>query len=117
MKHGQEIVDFFKEMCDHKDQTIREKALYNMPCMHLLYKDQQTEFDISFHELYKSLSNEPDHREQVAKCLHEAFKIIDADEDLTDLLKCFISYVVEDEKELLIIINQNLNIFIKNYAN
>lgn len=117
MKHGQEIIDFFKEMCDHKEQDIREKALYNLPCMHLLYKHKQNEFDISFYQLYNTFSIEPDHREQVAKCLHEAFKLVDVEEDLTDLLKCFISYLVDDEKDLLIIITQNLDIFIQNYSN
>lgn len=52
-----------------------------------------------------------------AASLHEAFKIIDDDEDTTKLRVCFINILLDGNKDMLHMVNKNLVIFITKYGN
>jgi hypothetical protein len=41
-------MSFYKEIIDHKEDNIRLKAVYNLPCMNLLYKSVESDLKISF---------------------------------------------------------------------
>lgn len=62
-------------------------AVFNLPCMNLLYKQVEKEMDISFQSLYLKFSEDDDFdiRYCAATSLHEAFKILDEEEDSTKL--------------------------------
>jgi len=66
--------------------------------MNLLFKTVEKEMEISFSEIYHTLSEdeEPSIRYCVATSLHEAFKTIEPEEDTTSLRKCFLSYIVDN---------------------
>ena len=51
--------------------------------------------------------------------LHEAFKLINEDDDTTDLRKIFVNFILEssNNKELMMIINQNMAVMIQMYGN
>ena len=53
----------------------------------------------------------------VASSLHEAFKIIDDDEDTAILRKCFLNYILDDSREICLLMNKNLDTFIHKYGN
>ena len=48
LKYKKEFIEYFKEICDHSEGTMRKKACYNLPCMNLLFKSVEKEMDISF---------------------------------------------------------------------
>jgi predicted adenine nucleotide alpha hydrolase (AANH) superfamily ATPase len=52
MKYKKEFIEYFKEICDDKESSIRLKACYNLPCFNLLFKSVEKEFDIQFSEIY-----------------------------------------------------------------
>jgi len=95
---------------DHKEEHIKVKAVFNLPCMNLLYKPIEADLDIKFSTLYLELaqSDNKQIRLIVAKSLHEAFKLVTPDEDISDIYKCFLHFILSDSKEILIIMNQNL---------
>ena len=98
---------------------IRQLAAYNLPCMHLRYRDVQAANNISFQDIYLKFSEEED--SQIRLCigssLHEAFAIIKDDEDTTALRKCFLSYILDGAKDTLSIMNKNLAKIIFKYGN
>lgn len=49
--------------------------------------------------------------------LHEAFEAADDDEDITLLKECFMSFILDDNREIILIMNKNLDIMIKKYGN
>ena len=48
MTHKQEFLEFYLHICDHKEELIRKKAVYNLPCMHQLYKSEEANFGFTF---------------------------------------------------------------------
>ena len=48
LKYKEQFINFYREIIDHKEDGIRLKAVYNLPCMNLLYKSLETELKISF---------------------------------------------------------------------
>lgn len=83
MKYKDKIAEFYRFACNHTETSIVEKAVFNLPCMHLLYQSVQKEIDIDFFKLYLdfSFSENPIIRLTVAKCLHEAFKLVQEEDD------------------------------------
>jgi len=68
-------------MLNYKDMPIRKLAVFNLPCFHQLYKEDQETYDIDFAQVYASLINdEPKLRRLAAKSLHEVFLML-KDED------------------------------------
>ena len=49
--------------------------------------------------------------------MHEAFLIIEDDEDTTKLRQTFFNLIVSNCKEIVLIMNLNLDIIIKKYGN
>lgn len=57
LKYKDKIAEFYKFVCNHSETSIVEKAVFNLPCMHLLYQSVQKEIDIDFFRLYLDFSN------------------------------------------------------------
>lgn len=87
--------------------------------MNQLYKQEEKEMQISFQDYYLKFSEDedPQIRYCAAASLHEAFKIIQDDEDTSKLRSCFISYILDPNKEMLNLMNKNLVIMIEKYGN
>jgi hypothetical protein len=49
--------------------------------------------------------------------LHEAFTAADDDEDITLLKECFLGFILEDNREIILIMNKNLDVMVKKYGN
>lgn len=87
--------------------------------MNLLFKPYEKELKISFQELYLKFSDDEDMdiRKCAATSLHEAFKIIEDEEDTSMLRQCFMNYILDNNREILLHINQNLNTIVAKYGN
>ena len=48
MKYKKEFIEYYKQICNHKSESIRKNAVFNLPCMNMLYKSVEQEMDISF---------------------------------------------------------------------
>ncbi len=119
MKYKEQFIAYFKSIYDHKEKSIRQKAAFNLPCMNLLFKPVEKEMEISFADIYLALSEdeEPSIRYCAAASLHEAFKIIDPEEDTSSLRKCFLSFIVENQRDLMELMNEHLVDIVSQYAN
>ena len=87
--------------------------------MNTLFKEYEKELDISFQDLYLRFSDdeEQDIRRCAAVSLHEAFKIIEDEEDISKLRQCFINYILDNNRDILLQINKNLSTIITKYGN
>ena len=87
MKYKEQFINFYRDIIDHKEDNIRMKPVYNLPCMNLLYKSVENEMKISFQEIYLKFSEDKefDVRYCAAASLHEAFKLVEDDEDTSYL--------------------------------
>jgi len=56
IKYKDQIIEYYKALINHKEITIVQKAVYNLPCMHILYKSIEKQISISFGELYLKFS-------------------------------------------------------------
>lgn len=76
MNYKKQFLDYFLELCDHKEDQIRKNAVYNLPAMNFLFKGADKELGFSFQDLYLKFSEEDlfDIRYCAASSLHEAFK-------------------------------------------
>jgi len=119
MKYKEQIINFYREIIDHKEDQIRMKAVYNLPCMNLLYKSVESELKISFQEIYLKFSEDKefDVRYCAATSLHEAFKLIEDEDDITCLRMVFVSYILDSSREMILLMNKSLPLMIKNYGN
>lgn len=75
--------------------------------MNLLFKEYEKELKISFQELYLKFSDDEDLdiRKCAAVSLHEAFKIVEDEEDTSMLRQCFYNYILDNNREILLHIN------------
>jgi hypothetical protein len=112
-------MNFYKELVDHKEDNIRLKAVYNLPCMNLLYKSVESELKVSFQEIYLKFSTDTefDVRYCAAASLHEAFKLTDNEEDISNLRTVFLTFVLENSREMILLMNTHLVLLIKKYGN
>lgn len=119
MRYKSEIMQFYKLMTGHKTDKIRSFAVFNLPAMLLLYKSVESELNLSFYNMfYEFATNDStENRITIALCLHEAFLLIKEEEDTSDLRKCFISLILDSDKEIMEIMNRNLSLFIEKWAN
>jgi len=87
--------------------------------MNLLYKPIEADLHFKFSNMYLEFAQSDNKhiRFIIAKSLHEAFNLVTPDEDVTDIYKCFLHFILSDNKEVLIIMNQNLSSIIQNYGN
>jgi hypothetical protein len=87
--------------------------------MNLLYKSIESELKISFQEIYLKFSEdrEFDIRYCAATSLHEAFKLIEDEDDTTFLRMVFINYILDNSREMILLMNKNLPLMIANYGN
>lgn len=57
-----------------------------------------------------------DENEDVKKCaamsLHEAFLAVDEDEDISALKECFINLLLDENRDIILIMNKNLDVMI-----
>jgi DNA replication protein DnaC len=95
------------------------KAVYNLPCMNLLYKSMESELKISFQEIYLKFSEDAkfEVRYCAATSLHEAFKLIEDEDDISCLRQVFISYILDSSREMILLMNKSLPLMIKHYGN
>lgn len=47
-KYKDQFMNFYKEIIDHKEDSIRLKAVYNLPCVNLIYKSMESDLKLSF---------------------------------------------------------------------
>lgn len=52
-----------------------------------------------------------------ASSIHEAFRMVEDDEDTTQLRKCFYGFILDNQREIILIMNKNLDIMIEKYGN
>lgn len=80
--YAEKFLQFFDEICRHKDAEMRKQGAYNLACFNLYYKDYVNLMYYSggntildFHELYYSFSKDPETsiKFTVASSIHEAF--------------------------------------------
>lgn len=85
LKFKKEFINYYKELCENKEPSLRYQAVFNLPCMNLVYKSVEKEMDIDFQELYLRFSEDPDYdvRKSIASSLHEAFRMIEDEDDTT----------------------------------
>ena len=90
------------------------KAVYNLPCMNLLYKSMESELKISFQDIYLKFSedNKFDVRYCAATSLHEAFRLVEDDDDTTSLRSVFVSYILDSSREMILLMNKSLPLMI-----
>ena len=48
LKYRKELIAYYKQICGHKVESIRRQAVFNLPCMNMLFKECEKELDISF---------------------------------------------------------------------
>ena len=118
-KYKDQFISFYKEIIDHKEDSIRLKAVYNLPCMNLLYKPLESELKISFQEIYLKFSEDKefDVRYCAAASMHEALKLTEDDEDISNLRQVFISCILDTSREMILLMNSNLVLLIQKYGN
>jgi len=88
LKYKEKLLTYFLEICHHSDDVVRKWAVHNLPCMHLLFKKVENCVEgLNFQDLYLRFSDDEDGSLRVlaAASLHEAFKILDDDEDISKL--------------------------------
>ena len=119
LKYRKELIDYFKEICSHKQESIRKQAVFHLPCMNLLFKQYEKELEISFQDVYLKFSEDEEFeiRRCAAASLHEAFVITEDEEDISKLRQCFISYILDNNRDILLLLNKNLATIIKKYGN
>jgi hypothetical protein len=59
MKFKEPLLDFFRQMANHKELKMRRHAAFNLPCFNSLYHGLD-EFDLDFNELYLRFTKEED---------------------------------------------------------
>jgi hypothetical protein len=119
LKHKDQIAIFYKYACNHYEASIVEKAVFNLPCMHLLYQSVQQEIDINFFQLYHTFSSSENTgiKLSIARSLHEAFKLVSNEDDTTLIRQVFINFILDADRNIMLAINQNLPTFIFKYCN
>ena len=119
LTHKQEFLEFYLHICDHKEVSIRKRAIYNLPAMHKLFKSEEKDFGFTFQELYEKFSqdDEWDIRFTTLCSLHEAFKLIEDDDDTTVLRRVFIDFVLDGNEQIQIQLNKTISEIILRYAN
>jgi hypothetical protein len=119
MKYKENFLTFYQEIWQHKEETIRLKAVYNLPCVYMLYKSVESEMKVSFQEMYLKYSEDEefDIRYCAAASLHEAFKLITDEEDTSKLRKVFINFITDQSREIILLMNKNLSLIIEKYGN
>ena len=119
LKYKKELIEYYKQLCESKEEQLRYQAVYNLPCMNYVYKSVSKEMGIDFQELYVRFQEDADFKIKTcaASSIHEAFKMVDDDEDTTQLRKCFYGFILDNQREILLIMNKNLDIMIEKYGN
>lgn len=46
--HRQEFAQFFRELIEHKEINIRMFGVFNLPCFHVLFREDQEQYDLNF---------------------------------------------------------------------
>ena len=74
---------------------------------------------MNFQKLWVNFSEDEnfDIKKCAATSLHEAFIAADDDEDITLLKECFLGFILEDNREIILIMNKNLDVMIKKWGN
>lgn len=74
---------------------------------------------MDFQKLWVNFSEDEnfDIKKCAAMSLHEAFKAADDDEDISQIKECFLSFILDDNRDIILIMNQNLDIMIKKFGN
>lgn len=87
--------------------------------MSLLYKSVEADLKISFQDIYLKFSEDEefDIRYCAAASIHEYFKLVEDDEDTTNLRKVFLSFLLDPQREMILLMNKNLSLIIKKYGN
>ena len=85
--------------------------------MNLLYKSVEADIGVSFSEKYLYFSNdeETSFRYKASRSLHEAFKLVEDEDDMTNLKDVFHNFIYD--KRLTASMNANLGVYINHYCN
>ena len=106
-------------MLSHKSPTITEIAIFNLPCMHSIFKDVQEQFEISFFSLYRNLvstNGAGTLKLKAIQSFHEVFIMI-KDEDTTNYKQVYLNLLTDDCKVVTSILNKNLAGVMFNWIN
>lgn len=119
MKVKSEVITFYKDLIGREEVELRKIAVYNLPCMHMLYKSVQAELDINFSEIYQQFLGDEEQaiRECAASSLHEAFLLVDENEDSSKLRECLFDLLQDCSKPMMQSLNKHLVPLIEKYAN
>lgn len=60
LKYKKELITYYLQLCDSKEEQLRYQAVYNLPCMNFVYKSVAKEMQIDFQELYLRFSDDTD---------------------------------------------------------
>jgi hypothetical protein len=113
-----EFIDFYDEICDHDELNIQLLSVYNFPCFHLLFREEQADLDINFSKLYSNfLGAEKKVRRAAAKSLHEAFALLNEDDDTTEWRAAFLDLLSDNNPKIMQIMNKQLSKIILGYVN
>lgn len=95
------------------------KAVYNLPCMNLLYKSVESELKVSFQEFYLKFSEDKEFevRYCAAASLHEAFELVEDEDDISNLRTVFLSFILDSSREMILLMNKSLPLLIQKYGN
>ena len=58
LKYKKEFINYYKGLCENKEESLRFQAVYNLPCMNFVYRSVQKDMDIDFQELYLRFSED-----------------------------------------------------------
>lgn len=53
----------------------------------------------------------------MAKCLHEAFKLVHDDDDTSAIRQCFLTFILDSDRDIMLAMNQHLPVIMKSYCN
>lgn len=74
---------------------------------------------MNFYNLWMNFAE--DENFEIKKCaalsIHEAFIAVNDDEDISALRECFLAFILDENRDIILIMNKNLDIMIEKYGN
>ena len=98
---------------------MRREAAFNLPCFHLVLRDECDAQQCDFQELYSQFLNDIEKSVQkvIPTCIHEAFTICSPEEDMWRLRDTYKSILDMNDKETIEQLVENLHVTLEYYCN